>query len=214
MALALPGVAPETHQAQSQDHPPPPPWRVPQARQEYSRLHFLEELGFGGGSGIHGVTGLCRAELGPQAGMDTQAPGNQRGTQLCHPAGPQEAGKGQGGAPGRGVWLCSKPGRTSGGLGKLRGHCPRRDDRANVLWEIPRESSRKKGRGAGSDWYRSLPGTVVKNSGCRHSTHLKGTAVCRVEPPQHLSEADTIILCSAEKTNGDPGSLSFKAGRV
>lgn len=41
---------------------------VPQAQKEYSRLHFLEELGFGHGSSVRGVTGLGRAELGPQAG--------------------------------------------------------------------------------------------------------------------------------------------------
>lgn len=39
----------------------------------------MEELSFGGSSGVCGVIGLCRAELGPQAGTGPKVPPEEQG---------------------------------------------------------------------------------------------------------------------------------------
>lgn len=78
-----------------------------EAQQGYSCLYFLEELGFEGYSGIHGVAGLFRAELGPQAGMGIWAPGTRKEL-LFQPAGLdlETTARARGTAPAWSVWLC------------------------------------------------------------------------------------------------------------
>lgn len=122
-------------------------------QQGYGCLHFLEELGFGGGgssSSIRRIPGLHRAELGPQAGRTHGQPANQRVT--CNDAS-RRAGA-----------LGSRRGQGEGPR-ELRGHCPWKGDRADPLGEIPGENSKEKGREANTDGTRalgtgSIPGTV------------------------------------------------------
>ena len=136
--MALPGAAPPhtLNQVQSQTFAriPPP--------QGYGCLHFLEELGFGGGSSsIHRIPGLHRAELGPQSGRTCGEPANQRA--ICEDASQRAGALGSRRGPGEGPR-------------ELRRHCPWKGDTADPLGGIPGENSREKGREAGTNWELEL----------------------------------------------------------